>query len=103
MGDAAGAWICASCGRQVPGRVTTCRCGNEAPATLQFDESRTATAEKPSSIFGAAVVAFVVIAAIGIAYVLQSAATPDHVAGNPPDATGTAEPADSRTRDAANV
>ena len=67
--------------------MTTCRCGNEAPATLQFDESRTSTTEKPSSVSGAAVVAFVVIAAIGIAYVLQSAATPEHIASNPPDAT----------------
>jgi S1-C subfamily serine protease len=80
----------------VPGRVTTCRCGAEAPAPLQFDEPRGAAAEKPSSIFGVAVVAFVVIAAVGIAYVLQSAVSSEPVAGEQIEAQRSAEPAGAR-------
>jgi S1-C subfamily serine protease len=93
-------WICASCGRQVPPRVTTCRCGNQASQSLSIEPPVEAVSQTRSPAFGAAIVVIVIVAAVGIAYVLHSATAPaeHHV-----EPAATSAFADEKTERAATV
>ena len=67
------AWICTSCGRQVPPRVTQCRCGANAPPILETDETAEAARPRRASV---PIAAAVLLALAATAYVIQSPSAP---------------------------
>ena len=81
------AWICPACGRQVPGRIRTCRCGFEAsdPAESLGPPSATITEGSSSSaLLLLAAVIVLVCSGVVIFYLSQQ---PDEAASAEPVAT----------------